>query len=163
LASNDITTNDLINIAIGLEKQGIAYYDVMALSTWHEVASDLFRHLREMERNHLVIFQNMLSEMPDYGKPEKLSAEHKANIQALIDTAVFTDEMAASELATHIDNEDEALDIAIGAEKDTILFYYNMSEIVPVPVGDTVHKIILEEKSHLAQLSELKQKLISLK
>jgi len=163
LASNDINTTDLINIAIGIEKQGIAYYDVMALSTWHEVASDLFRHLREMERGHLVIFQNMLAELGEYGMPEKLTGEHKAYIESLINSAVFTDEMAASELATHIDNEEEALDIAIAAEKDTILFYYNMGEIVPVPVGDTVHKLILEEKSHLAQLSELKQKLLGLK
>jgi rubrerythrin len=163
LSSDKITTIDLINIAIGIEKQGIAYYDVMAISTWHEVASDLFRHLRDMERNHVIIFQNMLAEIDDYEQTDKLTEEHKTYLQALVNSAVFTDEMAASELATHIDNEDEALDIAIGAEKDTILFYYNLREIVPVPIGDTIRKIILEEKLHLTQLSELKQKLLSLK
>ena len=161
--STSFSTEELIKVAIVIEKQGIAYYDVMAISTWHEAASDLFQHLVAWERQHLEIFQNMLAESGNYKLPEKGSNSHEAYMRALINNAVFTDELAASELATHIDSEDGTLDIAISAEKDSILFYYNLNEILPLPADPVIRQILNEEKLHLSQLSELRQKMLSLK
>ncbi len=67
--------------------------------------------------------------------------------------------MVTSEMATQADSDIEALELAMGAEKDSILFYYEMKEIMPQRAQPTVNKIIAEEKSHLRQLSELKKKL----
>lgn len=161
--SVSLTGSDLIKIAIGIEKQGIAYYDVMADSTWHEVARDLFRHLVNMERTHLETFRNMLADVEKDEPPGQHAAEYDAYMQALIDNAVFTDELAASELATHLDNEIEAMEIAISAEKESILFYYYMNEVIPPSSGPVVRKILAEEKSHLSLLSELKKRLINMK
>ena len=99
----DFSRRELINIAIGIEKQGIAYYDVMAISTWHEIARDLFQHLTDMERQHVEIFENMLSQYESMSTIDEISDENAAYIKGLINSAVFTDEMAANELATHID------------------------------------------------------------
>ena len=159
----DFSRRELINIAIGIEKQGIAYYDVMAISTWHEIARDLFQHLTDMERQHVEIFENMLSQYESMSTIDEISDENAAYIKGLINSAVFTDEMAANELATHIDNEDEALDIAIGAEKDSILFYYNLQEMLSHPDDSPIKQIINEEKLHLSQLSKLKEVLLDLR
>ena len=70
--------------------------------------------------------------------------------------------MVTREMATQANTDIEALEIAIGAEKDSILFYYEMKEITPKQAHPTVDKIITEEKSHLRQLSELKRKLAAL-
>jgi rubrerythrin len=163
LASEKVTPKDLIDIAIGIEKQGIAYYDVMAASTWHEVASDLFRHLAGMERSHVETFKNMFGDMSKSADPVAVTAAHAEFIKTLVENAVFTDEMAAGELAEHVDNEDEAIDIAISAEKESLLFYYTIQEDLPETAKDTVNKILAEEKSHLAQLSGLRQKLLSMR
>jgi len=61
--------------------------------------------------------------------------------------------------ATQADSDIKALELAIGAEKDSILFYYGMKDIMPKRAQPTVNKIITEEKSHLRQLSELKKNL----
>ena len=156
------SASELINTAIGIEKQGIAYYDVMAESTWHEVARDLFRHLANMEKTHLTTFQSMLDDVEKYEPPGQFAAEYDAYMRALIDNAVFTDELAASELATHLDNEIEAMDIAISAEKESILFYYYMKEVMPPSVEPVVLKILAEEKAHLSQLSEIRKRIESL-
>lgn len=50
----------------------------------------------------------------------------------------------------------------IGAEKGSILFYYEMKEIMPDRVHPPVNRIIIEEKSHLRQLSELMKKLVTI-
>ncbi len=45
--------NELINIAIGIERRGIAFYDVMAKSTQNAQARDVFCYLVGMEREHI--------------------------------------------------------------------------------------------------------------
>jgi rubrerythrin len=154
--------SELINIAIGIERRGIAFYDVMTKSTDNAVARDVFQYLANMEREHIQIFQGMLAEADKYQIPETYTGEYASYLQALVDSAVFSDDMATSEMATQADSDIEALELAIGAEKDSILFYYEMKEIMPQRAQATVNKIITEEKSHLRQLSGLKKKLATL-
>ena len=151
--------SELINIAIGIERKGIAFYDIMTRSTQNAVARDIFQYLANMERQHIQIFQDMLGEADKYQIPDTYAGEYAAYLQALVDSAVFTDEFATSEMATRVGNDIEAVELAISAEKDSILFYYEMKDIMPQRAQPIVNKIIAEEKSHLSQLSELKRKL----
>lgn len=151
--------NELINIAIGIERRGIAFYDVMAKSTQSAAARDIFHYLAGMEREHVQIFQGMLDEADKYEVPETYAGEYTAYPQALVDSAVFTDDMATSEMATQADSDIRAVELAISAEKDSILFYSGMKEIMSKRASPTLDKIIAEEKLHLKQLSELKKTL----
>lgn len=153
---------ELISIAIGIEQRGIAFYDIMSRSTESATARDVFKQLADMEREHIQVFQGMLSEADRYQIPETYAGEYTAYLQALVDSAVFTDDMATSEMATRTGSDIEALELAIGAEKDSILFYYEMRDIMPQRAYQTVDRIIAEEKSHLRQLSELRGKLAAL-
>jgi len=152
------STGELINIAIGNERRGIAFYDIMTRSADSASARRVFQYLADMERDHIQIFQGMLAEVDKYKVPENYAREYGDYLQALVDTAIFTDELVTSEIATQADSDIKALELAIGAEKDAILFYYMMREIMPQRAQPMVDKIIAEEKSHLRQLSELKQK-----
>ena len=154
--------NELINIAIGIERRGIAFYDTMVRSTENAATHNIFQYLAAMERAHIQTFEGMLAETDKYQIPETYAQEYASYFQALVDSAVFTDDMVTSEMATHVDSDIEALELAIGAEKDSILFYYEMREIMPHQAQPTVNSIITEEKSHLKQLSELKKKLVAL-
>lgn len=154
--------SELINIAIGIERRGIAFYEIMTRSTGNAIARDVFQYLADMERKHIQIFQGMLGEADKYQIPETYAGEYAAYLQALVDSAVFTDDMVTSEMATKAGSDIEALELAIGAEKDSILFYCEMKDIMPQRAQPTVNKIIAEEKSHLRQLSELKKKLAAI-
>ena len=154
--------SELINIAIGIERRGIAFYDIMTRSTKNAIARDVFQYLADMEREHIKVFQGMLAEADKYQLPETGAGEYVGYLQALVDSAVFNDDLVTSELATQASNDVEAMELAIGAEKDSILFYYEMKDIMPQRAQPTVNKIIAEEKSHLKQLSELKKKLAAL-
>jgi len=150
---------ELINIAIGIERRGIAFYDIMTKSTDSGEARELFQRLANMEREHMQTFEGMLGEADKYQPTESYAGEYVAYLQALIDSAVFTDDLVTSELATQADSDVEAMELAINAEKDSILFYYEMSEIMPGKAQPTVNKIVAEEKSHLAELTALKKQL----
>ena len=154
--------SELINISIGIEKRGIAFYDIMAKSIENTIARQVFQNLADMEREHIQIFQDMLGEADKYQPPEGYGEEYTAYLQALVDSAVFTDEMITSEMVTKADSDIEALELAIGAEKESILFYYEMKGLIPQRAQTMVDKVIGEEKSHLRQLSELKKKLTAI-
>jgi len=153
------SAGELIDIAIGIERRGVTFYDVMAKSTDNEIARRVFQGLVEMEREHIEIFQNMLGEADKYQLVESATAESTDYLQALVDSAVFTDDMITSEMATQAENDIKAVELGISAEKDSILFYYQMKDIMPPPALPMINRIIAEEKSHLRQLSEIKKRL----
>jgi rubrerythrin len=153
------SASEMINIAIGIERRGITFYDVMAKSTDNEQARDVFEGLVRMERQHLKLFQDMLDEAGGQPPPEASTREYSGYFQALVDSAVFTDDMITSEMATGAENDIQAVELGIGAEKDSILFYYEMKDLMPQRYVPLVNGIIAEEKSHLQQLAEIRKKL----
>jgi rubrerythrin len=152
---------ELINIAIGIERSGITFYDIMARTTDNEAAREIFREFVGMERGHLGMFQGMLSTIGDVKPPETSTPEYTGYLQALIDDAVFTNDALMSETLTQADSDIKALEIGISAEKDSILFYQSIKEVMPRTVITALDKIIAEEKSHLQQLTFLRNKLQS--
>ena len=162
MPSISFSGHELLNTAIGIERRGIIFYDIMAKSTDNDTARDVFQYLAENERDHIQTFQAMLHEADDYQPIVAPSEGYAAYLQALVDSAAFTDDMVTSEMATQVDSDVEAIELAIGAEKDSMLFYYQLKEIMPPRAHPTVNKIIAEEKLHLAQLIELKKQLASL-
>ncbi|MFC1903968.1 ferritin family protein [Chloroflexota bacterium] len=151
--------SELINLAMGIEKQGVVFYDIMARSTEESATRQVFQYLAEMEREHIQIFQNMLGEAGKYQISDAYTKESATYFQTLIDSAVFTEDMATSEMATKVDNDISALELGISAEKDSLLFYYEMRETMTESAHPVINKIIAEEKLHLNQLIELKKRL----
>lgn len=151
--------NELINIAIGIERRGVDFYDVMAKSTQNAAAREIFRYLAGVEREHIQTFRDMLTEAEIHESPEVYAGEYAAYLQALVDSAVFTDDMAPSEMAAQAESDVRAIELGIMAEKDSILFYYGMKERMPQRVHPTLNKVIAEEELHLRQLSDFKKQL----
>jgi len=152
-----ISGAELANIAVGIEKNGAAFYDSLAKSASDVTARDVYKHLASKEREHIEIFQNMLNMVGDNQSPETYTEEYDLYLKALVDTTVFSDEQAARQMAEKVTSQAEAIQIGLGAEKDSILFYSEMRDLVRRSDREIMDKIIEEEKSHLRQLSTLKK------
>jgi rubrerythrin len=155
------TTGELINIAIGIERSGITFFDIMARTTDSDVARDTFEQFVQMEREHLALFQDMISQMADSHSPGTLTPEVSGYIRALIDGAVFSDDAAMDEAVSRADTDSRALEVGISAEKDSILFYQALKDVMPPAVANSLDKILAEEKTHLSQLAGIKKSLDS--
>jgi len=151
--------SELINIAIGIERNGLAFYQSLVKAEKDVMARGAYKYLADMEEKHLKTFQSMLDTMGEYKPPEIYTDEYDLYLKALVDSAVFTDDKVAREMAERVTSSAEAIQIALGAEKDSILFYSEMRNLVPERDRKVVDRIIEEEKSHLRQLSDLKRKL----
>ena len=153
--------SELVNVAIGIERNGIVFYDIMARSTENAAARAIFQQLSRMEREHLRIFQEMLDGMGKAQPPQAYTDEYAEYVKNLIDSAVFTDDVVSSEMATNASSDIEALELGIHAEKDSILFYYEMRDLMPEPALPAINNIITEEKFHLSQLTKFKREIAS--
>ncbi len=151
---------ELIDIAIGIERNGAAFYHSLAKSTGNEIAKGAYQYLAGEELKHIQVFQSMLGSVADYRPPDTYTEEYDLYLRALIDSRVFTDDQTAYEMAQRVNSDAEAIQIALGAEKDSILFYSEVRDLVRRSDRELIDKIIEEERSHLRQLSELKGSLI---
>jgi len=153
------SSSELVEVALGIERNGIAYYSALAESTVDASLKDTFNDLAEMERKHMETFQNMLDSVGKYQPPYtgETEQEYELYLKALVDSAVFADDKVSLQMAQRASSPAEAIQIAMGAEKDSILFYSEMRNLVPERDRPTIDGIINEEKSHLRQLSSLKK------
>ena len=147
--------SELVNIAVGIERSGAAFYDSLAQSAKDEKSRSMWKYLVLEETKHIEIFQRMLGSLSDYAPPETYTEEYDLYLKALIDSAVFRNDEAARAMTQKAGSASEAIMIALSAEKDSILFYLNLRELVLRPQREAVDKVIEEEKAHVRQLSDL--------
>ena len=154
------TAGELLDVAVGIERNGVAYYDSLAQLSGDAGLKRTYEQLAQMERGHVGLFQKMRTSAgvsgPVVPGPDEL--EYGEYLKALIDSSVFTDDKVARDLAKRAAGPAEALQLALGAEKDSILFYSAMRDLVPQSERAAVDSIIGEEKQHIRELSDLKHR-----
>ena len=153
------TGSELIEIALDIERNGVAFYQALADKTQNKDTKAIYDYLANEERKHLNTFQGMLNAVGQYQPPQDYAAEYMLYLKSLVDNSVFSNISEAQQKAEKISSEIEAIDTGIQAEKDSILFYAEMQNFVRQPDQKIVLNIIDEEKAHLRQLSQLKQTL----
>lgn len=146
---------ELISIGIGIEVNGAAFYDSLAECARNDSVKTTYRQLANKERAHVQAFRDMLDSVSDYDPPDTLTAEYEAYVTALVDSLVFTDEKTACDLAQRMSGDLEAVRTALIAEKDSILFYTEMRDLIRASERHVVDQLIAEEKSHVRELTEL--------
>jgi rubrerythrin len=78
----------------------------------------------------------------------------------LLEDAVFTDDSVTADVAAQADTDVKAMELAIEGEKDAILYYYELRDLLPGELASLVNRILNEEKRHLAQLTAIRQSMV---
>ncbi len=154
------TGKEILDMAVQIEKNGEAFYTELAGKAEKDAVRERAKYLAEQEVEHAATFKAMLEGISDAGAPpESYPGEYLAYVDALVSTRAFTDEGQARAAAGGVKNDLEAINMALGAEKDTIIFYYEMLRFVGDKDTDVVNRIIKEEQSHVKILAELKSQI----
>ncbi len=148
--------SELLEVALGIEKNGAAFYQTLAEKSKDESTQAIYRHLAAEEIKHQKTFLSMLDEVGHYQPPQDYAEAYVFYLQSLVDSSVFTDVAQARQIAAKTSSQAEALDIGIRAEKDSILFYTEMKNLVKPADHQIITNIIDEEREHLNQLTRLK-------
>ncbi len=151
----DFTADDVFEMAEQLERNGAKFYQDAAQHADSPEYKKRLEELSQMEVEHEKIFVKLRLELSG---EEKVSTafdpqnESVLYLRALADTKVFF------EKEIDLSSMESVLKAAILAEKDSIVFYLGMREMVPGKYGkDKLDKIIKEEMGHIKILgNELK-------
>jgi rubrerythrin len=148
----DFNADDVFEMAVQLEKNGARFYRDASGTVEGDTAKALLLKLADMEDDHEKTFKEMRADLTGGEKQSTVfdpEGEAILYLRALADTRVFFEkEIDTSSLR-------EILKAAIEAEKDSIVFYLGMKEMVPEARGkDRMDGIIKEEMGHIRLLSK---------
>ncbi len=154
------SADEIFAVAEQIERNGAAYYRKAAENFSDEQVKKLLLGLASMEDGHVEIFQKMRRELSDEERkattfdPEGHIDEY---LKVMAGGYVFKINVDPSELIKPESSLKDVLDVAIDMEKDSIVFYLGVKEMVPERLGrDKIDALIKEEMRHLALLSREK-------
>jgi rubrerythrin len=149
--------DEIFQIAEKIERNGAAFYRKAAELVSDSKAKTTLVKLAEMEDTHEKTFNDMRRELagrecaPATFDPEGLAGSY---IRALAEGRVFNHQASPMRYFTPGITMEEILRIAIGLEKDSIIFYLGLKGIVPTELGKTkIDNIIKEEMRHVTMLN----------
>ncbi|MBI5642885.1 MAG: ferritin family protein [Deltaproteobacteria bacterium] len=153
------TGKEVLAMAVRIEENGLKFYTDAGKESKNKDIKALFKTLAEEEGHHIKVFQDLKKLLGTEAAAEEFdsSAEDAAlYLKALADTEVFTSPSGGKKLGREAGSEEEVLNIAIGMEKDSILFYYEIQRMIREKDKKVIEELIEQEKDHLRKLTELK-------
>jgi rubrerythrin len=148
------TAAEALEMAKRIEENGESFYRAAAEETGDSEIRELFEDLADQERAHYKVFEGMLESLGSSAAlPDIDGDEYRAYVSAALDSALFAGPDKALSMAKEASDRVGAIRAAMGFEKDTMLFYYDLREMVGQSQRDTVSRVISEEKGHLQRLT----------
>lgn len=148
--------DEVLEMAEQVERNGSAFYRKAAKNNAN--GRKILLQIAEQEDQHLASFRQMRRKLT---AKDKESASFDPNnegglyLKAMADSRVFDPGKDPAEKLKGNEGLAEILNIAIGLEKDSIIFYLGLKEMVPPKLGEKrISAIIKEEMKHIRWLSE---------
>ena len=151
--SNVLSPQEILRIAVKIEERGENLYAVLEEKADSEKLRKLRKYLEEQEELHRQIFQNMLEKIGDYIVYEFSPGEYEAYLRAISSKYIITQESIEKKTRELFASDIEAIDFAIGREKDSILAYTALRDYVLAEKQSVLDKVIEEEKGILLSFS----------
>ena len=157
----DFNADEIFEMAEQIEINGAKFYREMADNISETSIRQLFLDFAAMEDDHKKVFADMRAKLSDQDRESKVfdpEGESAQYLRALADLRVF--DKKAEEAFPHSSGLDESKKLkqafwgAISREKESIIFYLGLKELVPEKLGrNKIDDIIKEEMKHLRLLS----------
>jgi len=152
--------DEVFAMAEKIEKNGATFYRKAAEMFSEDAETNkLMNSLAAMEEEHRIIYAAMRSELAEKESestvfdPDNQVTEY---LHAIADKNVFDMDKDPSDILTGNESVSDIIYTAIGLEKDSIIFYLGLKDVIPEKLGRSkIDNIIDEEKHHIVMLSKL--------
>lgn len=151
---NEPTVRKSLEFAVEAEKIGARFYERAAgkFSTDSEVVS-LCRALAQEERLHQATFERLLKTAPADVRDHQF--EKDDYLRAMVRSEFFSRRGSFKDL-DDVEGPADMLAMAVAFEKDTLLYYLGLREVLGT---DALDSVIAEEKKHIIRLTGLWEQL----
>lgn len=159
----DFNAEEMFEMAIRIEENGARFYRKAAEGQSSAENREMLEKLAGMEDRHKQTFEKMKKSISEAEKEATVfdpQGESSQYLAAMADTHGGEGSPAAADALTGNESITEIINIAIGLEKESILFYIGLKDMVPPKLGrEKLEKIISEERKHVIQLNAFRRSL----
>jgi rubrerythrin len=131
-------------------------YADLAAKQENPAVKDELMALSQMEADHAEMFVKMRRQLPEDMRTAVFDPNDQAALylQAIADSSIAEGSPEVAAMMTGKESFKDVLKLAVELEKQAILFYLGIKDMVPERLGkDMVERIIKEEQSHVVMLS----------
>ena len=151
-----IKATDILLAAQEVETRGEVFYNRLVETSSDEKLKETFQFLANEESKHREIFRKLYErlgqvELPAWSEED----EYASYLSFLIDSHTLFRLGDVDKISKFAASREEAIQTAMGFEKDTILFFTEMRDFVPDGEKKYIQDCIEEERSHLRLLAGL--------
>lgn len=144
---------EIVRLAVEIEKQGQKFYEIAAIKVDDPEVQAIFDYLSKEESQHITDFKALGEKLSgDFTPNESYVGEYGDYIRALIDNHIFNHNNIEMFL-NNITVVREALAIAFRFEKDSILIFQELYNVVDQNGKEIIGKLIEQEKQHIKKLA----------
>ncbi len=147
----DFSADNIFEMAEQMERNGASFYRTSAENADDTSVKKLLLQIAAMEEAHGKTFAALRADLTDKEKDSTVfdpEGESVLYLRSMVDTKVFFKK------EIDVSSMEEVFKAAILAEKDSIVFYLGLKDLVPDKLGkDKLDAIIKEEMGHIRILS----------
>jgi rubrerythrin len=163
--SFEFNADEILEMAEHIERNGARFYRKAAELVKDAAISTLLQDLAAWEDGHERAFASMRADLVHQERePRVFDPEHETSmyLRAMADGHVFDAKVDPADTLTGKESAEDILRMAIGQEKDSIVFYTGLKEMISQTAGrERIEAIIKEEMGHIGFLNREIAALIS--
>jgi rubrerythrin len=161
--AHDFNADEILDVAIRIEENGGRFYRKAAEFQSDKQNRKMLEKLASMEDHHKLTFEILKTRIAEAEKTSTVFdplGESAQYLAAMADSHGGEGSPTAADSLSGDESMVEILDIAIGLEKESILFYIGLRDMVPPKYGqDKLDQVISEERKHVIQLNAYRERL----
>jgi rubrerythrin len=146
---------EICKIGVEVERNGKRFYTQAAGKVADPALQKLFADLAKAEAVHEKMYLKLQEQLEASGEDEEeccFDQEYSMFLQALANSRVFTPDNTVDMALAKIDRPQDLILIAMGFEKDAILWFTEMRSWVSDEEKPVIEEFISYEKEHLSTL-----------
>ena len=158
MANIIFSAREIAQAAVEKEKKRKGFYaQVTQLSTDAKM-KDLFQFLTEEEDRHVDAFTQIRDSLPENAESDEYIEDMNTYMDSMIDDRLYSEIDTAEFVQKAIDTRD-VFKLAIGFEKDAILYFKEFLPFLSDEDRKAVVELIEQEKGHIRKLAQVKKEL----
>jgi rubrerythrin len=156
--AQEFNANEIYDMAIQIEDNGQLFYNEAVKMAKKSDIKDLFIRLGKWEADHKRTFlqlQDQLSNKEWAKNPFDPNDEAVLFVRSMVKGHIFNMHKDIASLIKKAKNSEDMLKMAIGFEKDTIVYFLGLKEVVPdEDEKNQIDKLVKEEMKHVSILTK---------
>jgi rubrerythrin len=152
------SAREIAEAAVEKEKKRRGFYSAVFELSTNEDMKALFQFLTKEEEKHIAVFVRIRDNLPEDTHSEEYAADMQAYMDSVVDDRLYSD-IDSKEFVRKAITAKNVFRLAIGFEKDAILYFREFLPYLTESDRKVVEELIEQEKGHIRKLGEMKHRM----